>query len=460
MVSLNNLESIIMLQFIHGKVFLQTGKVLRPAKVVFHTESIDHSVSRLSAKSKPKGRSRRRAPSNSEGANSSKDNSPVKHVNISHSGDAYNEVNENGGASNMTPKSNTKSSSPKHARTSKTKSTGTTPKGREKANTVKTTSPSKSFPHEEKETLGHREEQKLSGCVRSSRLSCNRQISLSTKPVVLLHNIASNINSSSLCITVPKVSCKTSSGQQSPAFHDRTFVSSTAVTDPTDSCSSNTGINNAKSMTSSIPAISIVKPNPVSPAASAVCSSQDTSSSEIAHDEIAVLPPDTAPEDYSVKDFSTLSDVIHGRKDARCHPVDTYRLLGNEEGSAGPTVETCESVTCDLDCVSREGMQVSECKGFSVTGIAACDITMNDVTMSEHDGQVSASESSRIDHDVKHDRSNETGHNSEATSGSWTREEDKIILQMFQLDCSTEQTFVKISEQLPLRTLDEVSFYL
>jgi hypothetical protein len=449
-----------MLQFIHGKLFLQTGKVLRPAKVVFDTESTNDSISRLSAKSKPKGRNRRRTVSQTEAANSSKDNSPVKHVNTNHSGDACSEVNENGGANNTTSKSSIKSSSPKHARTAKTKSSGTTHKGRDKANPVKTTSPSKSFTHEERETSGHQEEQKQSASVRSSRLSCSRQISLSTKPVVLLHNIASDINSSSLCITVPKVSCRNNSGQQSPVFHDRTSVSSTAVTDPTDSSALNSGLNNAKNMTLSIPAISTERPKPVSPAVTAISGSQGMSSPEIAPDESAVLPPGAAAVDSSVRDFSTLSHIIHGRKDVKCDPAGTNQLSGNVDGSAGPTVETCDPASCEADCVSREGMQVSECKDISVMEITACDATMNDVTMSEHDGQVSASESTKIDQDDEPDGSNETGCNSDATSGSWTREEDKVILQMFQLDCSMEQTFIKISEQLPLRTVDEVSVCL
>ncbi|XP_021924612.1 uncharacterized protein LOC110832158 isoform X2 [Zootermopsis nevadensis] len=436
-------------RFIHGKVFLQTGKVLRPAKVVFDTESIDDSINRLSAKSKPKGRSRRRAASHTEVASGSKDNSPVKHVNNSHSADACNEVNENGGANNTTFKSNIKSSSPKHARTSKTKSSGTTYKGREKANPVKTMSPSKGFTHEERGTSVHKEEQKQSASVRSSRLSCSRQISLSTKPVVLLHNIASDINSSSLCITVPKVSCRNNSGQHSPVFHDRTSVSSTAVTD---SNTPSTVLNNAENTILSIPAISTEWPNPVLPAVTGFCGSLCISLPEIAHDESAVLPPHTAPVNLSAGDLSILPDAIHSRKDARFDPADIGNLSGNVEGSAGSNVETCGRASCEVD-------YVSECEDMSVMEVAACDTTMIDVTMSEYDGQVSASESAKIDQDDEPNESNEAGCNSDATSGLWTREEDKIILQMFQLDCSMEQTFIKISEQLPLRTLDEMGFF-
>jgi hypothetical protein len=448
-----------MLQFIHGKVFLQTGKVLRPAKVVFGTESVGDSINRLSAKSKPKGQNRRRAVSHTEAASISKDNSPVKHVNISHSGDACNEVNENGGANNSTSKSNSKSSSPKHARTTKTKTSGTTHKGREKANPVKTTSPSKSFTYEEKDTSGHQEEQKQYASVRSSRLGYSKQISLSAKPVVLLHNIASDFNSSSLCITVPKVSSKNNSGQHSPVFHDRTSVPSTAVNDIPDVSTPNTGLSNAKNTALSIPAIDAERPNPVASAVTAIYGSQAMSSPHIVHDESAVLPPGTAAVDSNVRDFSTLSHVIHGRKDSKCDPAGTNQLSGNVDDSAGQVVETCDVASCEVGHVSREGMQVSECKDISVMDIVTCDTTIDDVTMSEHDGQVSASESTKVDQDDELDGSNETGCNSDATSGSWTREEDKIILQMFQLDCSMEQTFIKISEQLPLRTLDEVSVY-
>jgi hypothetical protein len=438
-----------MLQFIHGKVFLQTGKVLRPAKVVFDGENSSESFSRLSAKNKPKRRNRRRTASCIEAASSSKDNSPVKHVNINHSGDVHNEVNENGGANNPATKSNIKSSPLKYARTTKAKSSGTTHKGREKVSAVKTMSTSKTFTPEEKETSGHREEQKQSGSVRPSRLGCNKQIALSTKPVVLLHNIAGNINSSSLSVTVPKMSCRNSNSLQSPtSFHDKTIVSSTSVTDPT----SNTGLHNAKNIILSIPTIGVDKPNPVSPTVAATSCSQDMSS----HDESTILPPDTAAVDTNIRDFSTLSRVIHGQKDAKCDSVDTDRLSDNVEESAGPTVKACDAVSCEVGCISEEVMEVLDCERSSDMMIAASDTAMNDAIMLEHEEQVSDSKSAKTEQD-KPDGPNQTHCNSDAASGSWTREEDKIILQMFQLDCSMEQTFIKISEQLPLRTLDEVS---
>lgn len=433
-----------MLQFIHGKVYLQTGRGLRPAKVVFDAESNSDSINRLSAKSKPKARNRRRASSLVEAAGGSKDNSPVKHTN--QTGDARNEVIEHGGANNPTSKSNMKSSSPKHVRTAKAKSSGTTLKGREKANVTA----SKTLSNEEKESSGDTEEQKQSGSACCNRLNCDKQIALSTKPVVLLHNIASNISNSLHSIPMPKTPCRNSNSVPSPTFHDRAV---TAITDPiTVSSVPNAELHNASNTVLSIPAISMNGSNPVSPAVDVIASSQDMSSPEVAYDESAILPPDTAAVDSSIKDFSTLSHVIHGRNDATFDFGNTNRLLSNVEKCGSPTGETCED-----GYVSREVTQILENSNISDVCIAACDVTINDVTMSEHEGEASALESAETKQEGESDRSHQTHCNSDSTSGSWTREEDKIILQMFQLDCSMEQTFIKISEQLPLRTLEEVS---
>jgi hypothetical protein len=418
-----------MLQFIHGKVFLQTGRGLRPAKVVFDAESNSDSMNRLSVKSKPKTRNRRRALSHIEAAGGSKDNSPVKYTN--HGGDAQNEAIEHGGANNLTSKSNIKSSSPKHVRTAKTKNSGTTLKGRERANIVKTVTASKIVSHEDKESSGDKEEQKQSGSARCNRLNCDKQIALSTNPVVLLHNIASNINCS-----MPKAPCRNSSTLPSPTFHDRVV---TAVTDPvTVSPVPNAELHNVSTIPS-ILSITMDGPNPISPAVG----NQDVSSPEVPYNESAVLPPDTATKDSSVKDFSTLSHVIYGRKDATYDVMDANQLLSNVEKSSSATEETsCESVSSE---------------DASDTEIAACDVKVNDVTMSEHEGEVRASEYVKTKQEGEPFRSHETHYNSDSSSGSWTREEDKVILQMFQLDCSIEQAFINISEQLPLRTLDEVS---
>ncbi|PSN49695.1 hypothetical protein C0J52_05320 [Blattella germanica] len=45
-------------RFIHGKIFLQTGKVLRPAKVSFDSENSNESMNRLSAKNRPRPHNR------------------------------------------------------------------------------------------------------------------------------------------------------------------------------------------------------------------------------------------------------------------------------------------------------------------------------------------------------------------------------------------------------------------
>lgn len=442
-----------MLQFIHGKVYLQTGRGLRPAKVVFDAESNSDSINRLSAKSKPKARNRRRALSLVEAAGGSKDNSPVKHTN--QTGDARNEAIEHGGANNPTSKSNIKSSSPKHVRTAKAKSSGTTLKGREKANVVNTISTSKAFSNEEKESSGDTEEQKQSGSTCCNRLHCDKQIALSTKPVVLLHNIASNISNSLHSISTPKTSCRNSNSVPSPALDDR---AATAVTDPvTVSSVPNAELHNASNTVPANPAVSMDGPNLGSPAVDIISSSRDMSAPEAEYDESAILPPNIAAVDSSIKDFSTLSHVIHGEKDTTFDFGNKNRLLSNVEKCGSPTGETRESVSCEDGCVSREVTQILEHSNFSDMGVAACDVTMNDVTMSEHEGEASALESVETQQEGESDRPHQTHCNSDSTSGSWTREEDKIILQMFQLDCSMEQTFIKISKQLPLRTLDEVS---
>jgi hypothetical protein len=423
-----------MLQFIHGKVFLQTGRTLRPAKVAFDAESNSDSISRLSVKSKPKARNRRRALSQTEAAGGSKDNSPVKYT--SHSGDAQDEVIEHGGANNLTSKSNIKSSSPKHVRTAKTKTSGTAFKGREKANVVNTATASKTASHEDKESSGDIEEQKQSGSAPCNRLSCDEQIALSTKPVVLLHNIASNISGSVHSISMPKTPCRDSNCLPSAPLHDRVVTAVTVNSVP-----------NASNTIPSIPAITMDGMNPVSPAIDMISGNQDVSLPEVAYNENAVSPPDTATVALSVKDFSTLSHVSRGKKDVTCDIMDTNQLLSNVEKSGSTTGESCESVSCEVGNVSREATQILEHKDASDMGIAACDV---DVTMSEH-------EYLKTKQEDEPSTSHQTHYNSDSTSSSWTRKEDKIILQMFQLDCSTEQTFIKICEQLPLRTLNEVS---
>jgi hypothetical protein len=439
-----------MLQFMHGKVYLQTGKVLRPAKVVFDAESNSDSLSRLSAKSKPKARNRRRGASHVEAAGGSKDNSPVKHT--SHSGDACNEVNENGEVNNPTSKSNIKSSSPKHARTAKTKSSGTILKGREKPYVVKAISASRTFSHEETESAGDTEEQKQSGSGHCNKPSSGKQSALSTKPVVLLHNIASDVSSSSPNISTPKTLCRNSNDLLPPSSDDMTVADPLSV-----SSIPNAEVHSASDTILSIPAVSMDGPNPVSPAVAVISTSQDMSSPEIADDESAVVSPDTAAVDSSVRDFSTLSHVIHQGKDAKFDSVDTNRSLSNTEKSGNPTSETRETGSCEVGLVSREVTQILEHNDLSDMGTAACDVTVNDVIMSEGAGDTSASENMKTKQGDEPDGSDQTHCNSDSSSGSWTREEDKIILQMFQLDCSMEQTFIRISEQLPLRTLDEVS---
>ena len=424
-----------MLQFIHGKVFVQTGKVLRPAKVAFLSENKCDSISRLSAKSKPKGRNRRRTASQSETASSSKDNSPAKPVNMNHSPDARSEAIENGATSNQMTKSNVKTSSPKYARTTKFKPSLTTHKVREKSNAVKVISASKTISTEDKDLLDHPEEPKQSGSAYADRLDSNKGVALTTQPKVLLHNIASDVNSSSLSITVPKISSRNSDSAECPTPHDSTFADASGPL-------AVSSIPNAKFHDAGC-ASAVDKPNTVSAAASGRMASP-----EIACVEGAASPSDTPSVDSSVKCTDTPTHAIHGTEDAECESMDT----GSSSDNVGLTGETCDSVSHEVGCVSGDVKEVMECKEVTV-----CDTAVEDVIMSEQEDGVLASKSERIKQEVGPAGSHPIHSLSDAPSGSWTREEDRTILQMFQLDCGMEQTFIKISERLPVRTLDEVS---
>lgn len=424
-----------MLQFIHGKVFVQTGKVLRPAKVAFVSENKSDSISRLSAKSKPKGRNRRRTASQSEAANSSKDNSPAKPVNMNHSPDARSEAIENGGASNQMAKSNVKTSSPKYARTAKFKPSLTTHKVREKSNAVKVISASKTFSTEDKDPLDHIEEPKQSGSAYADRLDSNKEVAFTTKPKVLLHDIASDVNSSSLSVTIPKISSRNNYSAECPTLHDSTFADANGPL-------AVSSISNAKLHDAGC-ASAVDKLNTVSPAASG-----HMASPEIVCDEGAALSSDTPSVDSSVKCTNTPTNAIHGTEDAECESMDTGWSLDN----AGLIGETCDSASREIGCVPGDVKDVMECKEVTV-----CDTAVDDVIMSEHEDGVSASKSEQIKQEVGPAGSHPTHSLSDSPSGSWTREEDRTILQMFQLDCGMEQTFIKIGERLPVRTLDEVS---
>jgi hypothetical protein len=423
------------LQFIHGKVFVQAGKVLRPAKVVFVSENKSDSIGRLSAKSKPKRRNRRRTASQSEAAGSSKDNSPAKPVNMNHSPDARSEAIENGGAVNQTSRSNVKTSSPKYARTAKFKPSLTTHKVREKSNAVKVIGASKTFSIEDKDSVDNAEEPKQTGSAYSDRLDCNKEVAFTTQPKVLLHNITSDVNSSTLSVTVPNISSKNSDSAESPVLHDSTFAD---VSDPLPVSS----ISNAEFPDAGC-ASAMDRPNTVSPADSA----RGMTSPEIVLDEGTVLTPDTPSVDSSVKYTNTPTHVIHGTEDAECESMDTNWSLDN----VGLTGETCDSASHEVGCVSEDVKDDLECKE-----VAVCDTAVVDVIMSDHEDKVSSCGSEMI-REVGPAGSHPTHSLSDSPSGSWTREEDKTILQMFELDCGMAPTFCKFRERLPLRTLDEVS---
>jgi hypothetical protein len=355
---------------------------------------------------------------------------------MNHSPDARNEAFENGGASNQMSKSNVKSSSPKCGRTTKFKPSLTTHKVREKSNAVKVISASKTFSNEDKDSLDHTEEPKQPGCAYSDRLDCSKEIAFTTEPKVLLHDVASDVNSSSHSVTVPKISSRNSDSAESPMLHDSTFCD---VSDPL----AISGIPNPE-VHFDAPASAMDKSNIVSPAASG----HGMSSPETVHDEGAVLLSDTPSVDLSVKDTNALTHVIHGTKDAECESMDTSSSLVN----VGSTGEMCDSVSHEVGCVPGEVEEVLERKEDAV-----CDTAVADVIMSEHVDEVSASRSEQIKQEVGHAGPHQTHSNSDCPSGCWTREEDRTILQMFQLDCGMDQTFIKIGERLPVRTLDEVS---
>jgi hypothetical protein len=372
-----------------------------------------------------------------------------------HNGDSRIEAIEHAVAYNPTSKSNLKTSSPKHVRIAKTKSSGTTLKGREKANVVNTVTASKAVSQEDKESSSDKEEQKHSDPAHCNRLIGDKQIALSTKPVVLLHNIASNNSSSLHSSSMPKSPCRNSDSLLSPSIQDRAVI---AVTDPVAFNSvPNAEVHKASNTIPSAPAINLAEPHPVSPAIDIISSGEDVSSSEVAYDESADLPADTATVESTIKCFSMLSHLVHGRKDNELDCTGKNRLLSNVEKSGSACGDTSESMSCEVSYVSREVTQILEHNEVSDMEISACHVTVNDITMSEHEAEKIASECVKTKQDGEPDSSHQTHCNSDYTSGSWTREEDKIILQMFQLDCSTEQTFVKISEQLPLRTMNEVN---
>jgi hypothetical protein len=332
-------------------------------------------------------------------------------------------------------KSNVKTSSPKYARTAKFKPSLTTHKVREKSNAVKVIGASKTFSIEDKDPLDHTEEPKLSGSACAHRLNSNKEVDFVTKPKVLLHNIASDVNSCSLPVTVPKISTRNSDSAESSTLCDSTFADASGQI--TVSSIPNANFHDAGR------ASAVDKPTAVSPAASV-----RTASPEIVCDEGATLSSDTPSVDSGMKCTNTPTRTVCGTQEAECESMDTGCLLDN----TGLTGEMCDSALHEVGCVSGDVKDVLERKEVRV-----CDMAVDDVIMSEHEDGVSASRSEEVKQEAGPAGSNPLHPLSDSASGLWTREEDRTILQMFQLDCGMEQTFMKISERLPVRTLDEVS---
>jgi hypothetical protein len=300
---------------------------------------------------------------------------------------------------------------------------------------VKVISASKTFSMEDKDPLDHTEEPKQSGSAHADRPDGNKEVAFMTKPKVLLHNIANDVNSSSLSVTVPRISTRSSDSAECPTLRDSTFADASGHL--TLSSIPNANFHDAGR------ASAVDKFNAVSPAASGRMASP-----EIVCDEGTALSPGTPSVDSSVNCTHTPTHTVRGTQDAECESMDTGCSLDN----AGLTGETRDSTSHEVGCVSGDMKDVLERKEVPV-----CDTAVDDVIMSEREDGISACKSEDMREEVGPAGSHPLHSLSDSASGLWTREEDRTILQMFQLDCGMEQTFMKISERLPIRTLDEVS---
>ena len=390
-------------QFIHGKVYLQNGRLLRPAKVEFPSETAYQTMKRLSVKSRPKVKSKKRT--------IRLGNSPLKRS----------QVNANSSHGNT---------SPKGSRAGKAKSA---PKAR-------------------------------------STKSCRKLLKSKSQNTSKQTPVSSNTKSSA-------------KGSQSRVTTAEKITRNTSV----NVVKSSPSITSSHSIDKILPSVSInpgisgsvdVPAHPSADGTSISMHSVKNTSDEIPHDESAIFPPVTETADSDMTDFSLLSSVLcktqNDSRDGNCEENNLSTAVPENSiedlNSHSPGLQTlpdqvpkCENTALKaVECGEllpeavhsedlQEGpvsqiMEVEKDLLQSPQNIKSeeLDIKTEDVCVDDEDAEMKESDS-ETDCVVN-----------KAVNSAWTRDEDKVILQM----CKMEHSFQEISEHLPQRSVSEVSAHL
>lgn len=445
-----------MLQFIHGKVFIQTGRGLRPAKIVFEDKDVEKNWERLSAKDRPKGRGRKKANSHTDHKMDNKEISPSKPVaqfspNSMHSSQTEEmktgtESEDDASAEHpLTAKTSAQlTSSPKSSRQTKSK-VGSTSKTRDKAHPPSGSSSSakqlsflnipvnNASAQSDVLKLGDVEASKTSpvlleneGIVEASRSF--RLTSLSSSVPVEVYDESAILPPDPSPVDVP-ISDFSSLSEvlrreeilQKEADEEKNIDKTSIVfADRLFSEASEVSSEKVEMMTENRVLCSIEEQNKKgSPVESSECRLFSHFSSPKSCEEPfkSIIEDSPCPVSKSVEN---LFEFSLGEK--RDESVDDALI----------PVEEVEMEV--VECESKEGESVVKTGGDEEVVCKASDDAM----------------------EVEEQDAIECERTGVETMASWTREEDKIILQTFQQEGNSEQTFIKINQQLPARSLDEV----
>lgn len=408
------IHNFLLLQFIHGKVYIQTGKILRPAKVTFPRENITDTIRRLAPKPREK-KSRRKGNQHNEVANSQKDTSPTKTNQLSHGSQCTN--TDNSGKDVLKPKA-------------KQRAINTYCLLREKAAALTTPST------------------KSVSSVRTSRTSKGACLKLPTKG-----QKSGRSNKGTSLPKTKKVEIKKSALKKrcTSRSQGRNKVADDSLKSP----------GNSKRRTSSSVSEIVSLPPLERQRVMLDLAAHQNQSNVILQMELST---DSA---YSAQ----VSGVEGNKLTTSTTHVNVQPLLIENKHMTGLKNETfkCKScVSSQMDNVKCDGNNTNNmCMVHNDTSdeILPCDKSLQIQNI-----PVSGAEDMDIDSDITTEKhltklepvaqvlsSDETDINSQDTAEiSWTKHEDKVILQMFQQDCPTERILHLIGQQIPQRTVEQV----
>ncbi|XP_067001212.2 GON-4-like protein [Anabrus simplex] len=395
-------------KFIYGRVFVQTGKVLRPAKVVFDVDK-NRTIKRLSAKEGPKKSGRKKSV-----FRYNKDATPTKSHNEEGRHDSETVSPKSRSCKSRTPAVSCKKVACKQSSSCKTSGS----------------EGSKSTFKDTKTSTCHSTRIANSVGASKSRLEPPHNVPVK-KPTLVTKPVEKQSASSSLK-EIP--SLLSSSDELSCLNNDKEIP-----LEP---------INDSQNLDTSMVA---GDPDILSPE----CVITETVSPlpPATLDECATtLPPDSTPGETVLQDFSSLSQVL-GSKESDVY-ITAMDIPDQPENLSckSPKKEVSTAIVRELD-VKEEACDLSMKTRVAENGVpqASCEEDLNmevDCVDESNPGESTDKKFCPTEaQGPSHDK---------PFSMSWTREEDKIILQMFQMECNAEQTFQKISQHLSQRSVDEI----